>query len=152
MNGRSVLGSLADCTLTGIAGCLGDAGFGAAESTPTPVVNREVPPGGDGGEAIPQFQGAPEHTGRLDATGPTESVTTFWRRTPYRYDHSQPVVVGERVYVSFAGNLIRLDRTTGERRWLTDVVLGGVRAAPTVTDGVVVVATQAGDVYALGEA
>lgn len=57
MNRRSVLGALASCTLTGVVGCLGDAGFGAAESTPTPtpVVNREVPPGDDDGEAIPQF-------------------------------------------------------------------------------------------------
>ena len=90
-------------------------------------------------------------TGRVDASGPTDSVTTFWRRTPHRYDHSQPVVVGERVSVSFAGALVRLDRTTGTRRRPTDVVLGGVRAAPTVTDGVVV-ATRTGDVYALGAA
>jgi outer membrane protein assembly factor BamB len=135
MNRRSVLGALASGTLTGVVGCLGDVGFGAAESTPTPtpVVNREVPPG-DGGETIPQFQGSPEHTGRVDTTGPTESVTTFWRRTPYRYDHSQPVVVDERVYVSFAGNLIRLDRTTGERRWLTDVGHDGA-STPAVYDG-----------------
>lgn len=93
MNRRSVLGSLASCTLTGVVGCLGDVGFGAAESTPAPVVNREVPPGRDGRETIPQFQSAPEHTGRVDASGATDSVTTFRRRTPHRYDHSQSVVV-----------------------------------------------------------
>jgi outer membrane protein assembly factor BamB len=48
--------------------------------------------------------------------------------------------------------------TDGTERWsfetrdwnFTDVVLGGINAAPTVANGAVLVATNAGDVYALG--
>jgi len=104
MNRRSVLGVLASTSLTGIAGCLGDSGNDGAKPATTPIMNREVPIGGDIGGVIPQFQGSPEHTGNLDATGPTDGVTTYWRRTPHRYDHSQPVVVDDRVYVSFGEN------------------------------------------------
>jgi outer membrane protein assembly factor BamB len=139
MNRRSVLGFLASTSLTGIAGCLQDRND-AAESATTPLLNREVPTGVDGGGAIPQFQGSPEHTGDLDATGPTDEVTTYWRRTPYRYDHSQPVVVDDRVYASLSGNLVRLDRSTGQLRWLTDVGYEGA-ATPAVYDETVYVTT-----------
>jgi len=103
-------------------------------------MNREVPTGGGAGPAIPQFQGSAEHTGNLDATGPTDGVTTYWRRTPHRYDHSQPVVVDDRVYVSLSGNLVRLDRSTGQLQWLTEVGYEGA-ATPAVYDETVYVTT-----------
>jgi len=138
MNRRSVLGVLASTSLTGIAGCLGDSGNDGAKPATTPIMNREVPIGGDIGGVIPQFQGSPEHTGNLDATGPTDGVTTYWRRTPHRYDHSQPVVVDDRVYVSFGGKLVQLDRATGQRQWITDVGHDG-SSTPAVYDGTVYV-------------
>jgi len=77
--------------------------------------------GGDIGGNDSTISGSPEHTGNLDATGPTDGVTTYWRRTPHRYDHSQPVVVDDRgVYVSFGENSSN-DRATGQRQWITDV-------------------------------
>ena len=134
MDRRSALGILASGGLTGVAGCLWGSRNGASESTPTPVMNREVPTDGDTGGTFPQFQGSPEHTGNLDATGPTDGVTTYWRRTPHRYDHSQPVVVDDRVYVSFGGKLVQLDRATGQRQWITDIGHDG-SSTPAVYDG-----------------
>ena len=134
MDRRSVLGALVSSGLGGIAGCLG-AGSGSTDAT-TPVMNREVSTGGGAGPEIPQFQGSAEHTGEFETTGPTDEVTTYWRRTPHRDDHSQPVVVDERVYLSFEGTLVCLDRSTGERQWLTDVGHAGA-ATPAVYDGTV---------------
>jgi len=138
MDRRSALGILASGGLTGVAGCLWGSGNGASESTPTPVMNREVPTGGDAGGVIPQFQGSSGHTGNLDATGPTNGVTTYWRRTPHRYDHSQPVVADDRAYLSFGGKLVRLDRATGQRQWITDIGHDG-SSTPAVYDGTVYV-------------
>jgi hypothetical protein len=36
-------------------------------------------------------------------------------------------------------------------RSFSDFGLGGIQRAPAITNGIVIVATQAGDVYALGE-
>jgi len=132
MDRRSVLGALVSSGLGGIAGCLG----GGSTDATTPVMNREVPTGGGAGPEIPQLQGSAEHTGELDTTGPTDGVTTYWRRTPHRYEHSQPVVDDERVYVVFAGSLVCLDRSTGQRQWLTDVGHAGA-TTPAVHDGTV---------------
>ncbi|MUW15564.1 PQQ-binding-like beta-propeller repeat protein [Halorubrum sp. CBA1125] len=127
---RSALAALASGGIAGVAGCLGSVGENPTTSEP----NREVPTTGTAERSRSQFQGSPAHTGRLDAAGPTDDVEVFWRRTPYRYDHSQPVVVGDRVYVSFAGNLVRLDLATGERRWTADVGHDG-SSTPAVRDG-----------------
>ncbi|OTF01842.1 Pyrrolo-quinoline quinone [Halorubrum sp. SD683] len=131
MKRRTVLGTLASSALLGVAGCLGDSG---PNTEPEPTVNEEVPVDGAIGPSIPQLQGGPAHTGRLDETVPTDGVTTYWRRTPYRYEHSQPVVVDDGVYVSFAGRLVRLALSTGEEQWQTDVGHAGA-STPAVYDG-----------------
>lgn len=137
MDRRSVLGTVASGGLVAVAGCLG--GFGADEtSSPTPVTNREVSSDGGAASGRPQFQGDSANTGLLDATGPAAPVTTYWRRTPYRYDHSQPVVHGSRLFVTFAGRLVCLDRTDGAQRWAVDVGHDGA-STPAVHDRTVYV-------------
>jgi outer membrane protein assembly factor BamB len=72
---------------------------------------------------------------------------------------TEPVIADGTVYLGEGRTVRALSLADGTERWsfetrertYTDVVLGGIRAAPTVTNGVVLVATQAGDVYALGE-
>lgn len=133
MNRRSFLGALGSGGLAGVAGCLGTFGFGASESTPTPITNREATGDSNSG-TIPQFQGGPAHTGHLDTTAPTDAVSTYWRRTPAQYDHSQPTVVGDRIFVSFAGTLVCLGREEGETRWTADVGHDGA-STTAVFDG-----------------
>lgn len=69
-----------------------------------------------------------------------------------------PVVAGDTVYVGDGKSVRALSLANGESRWSfdtrerqhSDVILQGIRSAPAVAAGVVLVATQAGDVYALG--
>jgi outer membrane protein assembly factor BamB len=61
-------------------------------------------------------------------------VATYWRRTPYRYEHSQPVVVDDSVYISFEGRLVRLALSRGEEQWQTDVGHAGA-STPAVYNG-----------------
>jgi outer membrane protein assembly factor BamB len=124
----------------GVAGCLGNIRIGgddeqAARDRPDPELNREVETEGVEDGSRSQFQWGPTHAGCREDAGPTDDVDVFWRRTPYRYDHSQPVVVGDRVYVSFSGTLFRLDLATGEVRWSTEVGHDG-SSTPAVRDGI----------------
>jgi outer membrane protein assembly factor BamB len=128
---RTVLGTLASSTLLGVAGCLHDSG---PNTEPEPTVHEEVPVDGTAGPSIPQLQGGPAHTGQLDETVPIDGVATYWRRTPYRYEHSQPVVVDDSVYISFEGRLVRLALSRGEEQWQTDVGHAGA-STPAVYNG-----------------
>jgi outer membrane protein assembly factor BamB len=124
----------------GVAGCLGGVRIGGDDERPDsdgsdPELNREVETNGAADGSRSQFQWGPAHVGRREDAGPTDDVDVFWRRTPYRYDHSQPVVVGDRVYVSFSGTLFRLDLATGEVRWSTEVGHDG-SSTPAVRDGI----------------
>ncbi|WP_336022357.1 PQQ-binding-like beta-propeller repeat protein [Halobellus salinisoli] len=143
MNRRSVLKVLGSGGLVGLAGCSENDGPGTTSGAPAThtatetsgaVLNCELPKDGGTGKTNPQFQGSAEHTGHIETTGPTGDVTTYWRRTPSRYEHSQPVVVADQVFVSFAGDLVRLDRSTGDRHWTTDVGHSGA-STPAIYDG-----------------
>ncbi|TKX61730.1 Pyrrolo-quinoline quinone [Halorubrum sp. ASP1] len=140
MNRRTALSTLAVGGFVGVAGCLGNVRIGgddeqAARDRPDPELNREVETEGVEDGSRSQFQWGPTHAGCREEAGPTDDVDVFWRRTPYRYDHSQPVVVGDRVYVSFSGALFRLDLATGEVRWSTEVGHDG-SSTPAVRDGI----------------
>ncbi|RLM52037.1 PQQ-binding-like beta-propeller repeat protein [Halorubrum sp. Atlit-28R] len=140
MNRRTALSTLAVGGFVGVAGCLGNIRIGgddeqAARDRPDPELNREVETEGVEDGSRSQFQWGPTHAGCREDAGPTDDVDVFWRRTPYRYDHSQPVVVGDRVYVSFSGTLFRLDLATGEVRWSTEVGHDG-SSTPAVRDGI----------------
>ncbi|WP_081927450.1 outer membrane protein assembly factor BamB family protein [Halobellus rufus] len=143
MHRRSLLKFLGGGGIVGLAGCSENAtpstgtdtrSTHPATGTPSGFLNREVPTARTTGATTPQFQGAADHTGQLETTGPNEAVTTYWRRTPSRYEHSQPVVVDDSVYISFAGALIRLALSTGKERWRTNVGHSGA-STPAIYDG-----------------
>lgn len=81
-------------------------------------------------------------------------------RAPVDAAPTAPVVAGDACYVAVHRTVHAFDLADGEDLWsletrernYTDVVLAGVSAPVAVVDGIVFVATQAGDVYALGEA
>lgn len=131
---RSFLAAVATGSVAGVAGCLGSLGVGSSDPGPETVTNRDVPGTGAPGGSIPQFQGDPAHTGHLATTGPGGPVETYWRRTPSKYENSQPVVVGDRVYVTFGGALYCLHRSDGAIDWSADVGHDGA-STPAVHDG-----------------
>jgi outer membrane protein assembly factor BamB len=74
-------------------------------------------------------------------------------------DPTAPILTDDAVLLGAGQDVIALARSDGTERWrietrersYTDVFLGGVTGSPVVVDGTVVVATQAGDVYALDD-
>ncbi|WP_249030060.1 outer membrane protein assembly factor BamB family protein [Halorubrum ezzemoulense] len=139
MNRRTALSTLAVGGFVGVGGGLDNVRGGDDERSdsdrPDPELNREVETNGAEDSARSQFQWGPAHGGHREEAGPKDDVDVFWRRTPYRYDHSQPVVVGDRVYVSFSGTLFRLGLATGEVQWSTEVGHDG-SSTPAVRDGI----------------
>jgi len=79
--------------------------------------------------------------------------------TPLDGTPTAPTLTADAVLVGARRDVIALARTDGTERWrvetrernYTDVVLGGVTGSPVAVDGTVLVATQAGDVYALDD-
>lgn len=133
MDRRTYLGAAGTGVLAAVAGCTGGRfGLRDTEATATPVTDRTVPGGGD----VAQFQADAANTGVHADDGPTGEVTTYWRRTPGRYDNSQPAVVGAAVYVFFGGSLVALERGSGEPRWTAEVGHDS-GTAPAVHDGTV---------------
>lgn len=133
MDRRSYLATAATGVLPALSGCIfGGLGVGGPEATSTPVTNGTAPVDGD----VPQYQADAANTGVHADARPADEVTTYWRRTPSKYDNSQPVVVDDAVYVSFGGQLVALARETGEPRWTADVGHDG-GGAPAVHDGTV---------------
>ncbi|AXG05155.1 Pyrrolo-quinoline quinone [Haloplanus rubicundus] len=74
-------------------------------------------------------------------------------------DPTAPILTDDAVLVGAERDVVALARSDGAERWrvetrersYTDVFLSGVTGSPVVVDGTVVVATQAGDVYALDD-
>lgn len=101
---------------------------------------------------VPVVEGALVALGRTDRS-------ERWR-APVDADPTTPFVAGDACYISAHRTVRAFALADGEELWsfetrernYTDVVLGGVSAPVAAVDGVVLVATQAGDVYALGEA
>jgi outer membrane protein assembly factor BamB len=70
-----------------------------------------------------------------------------------------PILTADAVLAGTGRDVVALGRADGTERWrvetrernYTDVVLGGVTGAPVTVEETVLVATQAGDVYALGD-
>ncbi|QLG63713.1 outer membrane protein assembly factor BamB family protein [Halorarum salinum] len=81
-------------------------------------------------------------------------------RAPVAAEPTAPFVAGDACYVAARRAVHAFGLADGDELWsfgtrernYTDVVLAGVSAPVAAVDGVVFVATQAGDVYALGEA
>jgi len=129
---RHALTVLGSAAAVGLSGCLfGGAGTGAGDEPPATVSNRPV----DATGAIPQHQVDAENAGTLADTAPADP-TVAWRRTPNRYDGSQPVVVDDAVYVAFDGDLVKLALGDGETVWTVDAGHAS-RSTPAVHDGVV---------------
>lgn len=133
MDRRSVLATLGAGVVASLSGCSGIGGREQRRETAIPITNREVPATVDTDRPRAQFQGSATHTGHYDTAAPGTELTTYWRRTPDRGGHSQPVVVGERLCISFAGTLLQLDRSTGQVQWRTNVGFDGT-ATPAVHD------------------
>ena len=74
-------------------------------------------------------------------------------------DPTAPILTDDAVLVGTGRDVVALARADGTERWrvstrersYTDVFLGGVTGSPVAVDGTVLVATQAGDVYALDD-
>jgi outer membrane protein assembly factor BamB len=74
-------------------------------------------------------------------------------------DPTAPILTDDAVLVGAGRPVVALDRADGTERWrvetrersYTDVFLSGVTGSPVVVNGTVLVATQAGDVYALDD-
>jgi hypothetical protein len=160
---RHALALLGSTATVGLSGCL-FGGIGAGESGPPTVSNRRVETTG----SVPQYQVDAGNAGVHPGAAPTD-LSVAWRRTPNRYDAAQPVV-DDAVYVAFDGDLVTLAVGDGDEAWTVDAghasaatpavhdgtvyltVWNGGESVPrglVVVDGTVLVATQAGDVYAL---
>ncbi|GAB3321308.1 Pyrrolo-quinoline quinone [Haloplanus rallus] len=109
---RAALALLGGTLAAALSGCLGDD---TDDPEPTTVTNRPV----DAAGSVPQYQVDAGNGGRLDGPTPS-SPTVAWRRTPARYDASQPVVDGDAVYVGFDGDLVKLAADTGDVAWTVD--------------------------------
>lgn len=127
---RDALALLGSTATAALAGCLTGIGDGGDDPT-TPMTERSL----DGTASVPQYQVDARNTGGLDDRPPS-SPTVAWRHTPARYDGSQPVVVGEDVYVAFDGELVNVALADGEVSWTADVGHAS-ESAPAVRDGVV---------------
>lgn len=126
---RHALGLIGTATAVVGSGCL--FGSSTSEEQPTPVSNRTVDVRG----SILQYQHDSENSGTLAETVPS-APTVAWRRTPNRYNAAQPVVDGERGYVTFDGNVVAFSLVDGEPEWIVDAGHAS-RAAPAVHDDVV---------------
>ncbi|WP_248895214.1 PQQ-binding-like beta-propeller repeat protein [Haloplanus halobius] len=97
------------------------------------------------------------HDGGVTALTPAgdERWSTALDGTP-----TAPVLTADALLVGAGRDVVALARDGGSERWRvttrertdTDVVLQGVTGSPVAVDGAVIVATQAGDVYALDDA
>jgi outer membrane protein assembly factor BamB len=81
----------------------------------------------------------------LDAASGTE----IWRHTVTSYvTRATPAVVDGTVYVGAGFTFSALDAATGEERWSIPLQYGG-QASPTVREGLVVVSSQQGWIFAI---
>jgi outer membrane protein assembly factor BamB len=127
---RAALTLLGSTAITALSGCLTGVGSGNDDAT-TPVTERTV----DGTGSITGYHVDAGNTGRLDDPAPS-SPSVAWRRTPARYDGSQPVVDGTDVYVAFDGTLVKVALDDGEAAWTADVGHAS-ESEPAVHGGVV---------------
>ncbi|MBA2470257.1 MAG: PQQ-binding-like beta-propeller repeat protein [Chloroflexia bacterium] len=78
-----------------------------------------------------------------------ESGTEIWRHTVTSYvTRATPAVVDGTVYVGAGFTFSALDAATGAERWSIPLQYGG-QASPTVRDGLVIVSSQQGWIFAL---
>lgn len=105
-----------------------------------------------------QLQRDPQRTGYSPSTVKTSSnYSVKWRWHPAdRWtpisEMAQPVVAGDRVYISdFSGIVYSLSATTGTEQWkytINENIYGGL----ALIDGKVIAGTQEGSIYALSQA
>jgi eukaryotic-like serine/threonine-protein kinase len=93
---------------------------------------------------VPTYRGDPARTGVMPGPGPTKDAVVAWRFEAGAPIVSQAAVIDDTVYVvSAIGSVHALELATGTEIWRADARAPS-RASPTVSSGLVIVATSDG--------